>query len=283
MIISKLSGGLGNQLFQYAIGKSLAQKHNTILKLDISEFSNDFRRRFSLDNWLTSFQVATASDIHLVAGWGDNKHKYIRPLNRFLGKHIYYENQFMFIPEFQFFKNNSLLIGCWQSFWYFANIENELKTELQLTVPLSLIYQDFLREINTETSVSIHIRRGDYVNNSYYARIDMNYYLSAIQFIINRIGDITVFVFSDDIPWCRENINTSCTVVFVDTNLETNPNFDLWLMSRCKHNVIANSSFSWWAAWLNPNPDKMVIAPKNWFSDPKILTRDLFLANWDIL
>jgi hypothetical protein len=132
--------------------------------------------------------------------------------------------------------------------------------------------------------VSLHIRRGDYVSNKstlqFHGLLEMDYYLQAISQIKEKEKAIELFVFSDDLAWCQSHLNLSEKIHFVDVNSKRDFHFDLFLMSHCKHNIIANSSFSWWGAWLNKNSEKIVIAPKKWLADTSVNTKDIIPSTW---
>ncbi|MCK4744844.1 alpha-1,2-fucosyltransferase, partial [Candidatus Parcubacteria bacterium] len=176
---------------------------------------------------------------------------------------------------------NIYLDGYWQSEKYFKNIENSIRKEFTLKNDLQLKAKKLLRKIKNTESISIHIRRNDYIShkpaNQYHGVCHLSYYKKAINVIIKKIDDPHFFVFSDDIDWCKKNLKIKFPTIFVEGNKDYE---DLILMSKCKHNIIANSTFSWWGAWLNNNPNKIVIAPKKWFRKKSINTKDLIPKTW---
>lgn len=241
MIIIKLQGGLGNQLFQYAFGRSLSVKENKILKLDISNYDSDPLRSYKLRHFNIKERIAFPLEIF----WS----KMIKRLG---------------------FGQSSYLEGYWQSEKYFSDIEDTIRREFKLKDPLKNEAQKFSDEIKNTNSVSLHIRRGDYVTNDklkgFLQPLPLAYYNEAIEIVEKKIDKPHFFVFSDDIAWVKDNLKINHQVSYVSgSGIEDHE--ELALMSQCKHNIIANSSFSWWGAWLNDNPGKIVIAPKNWFSD----------------
>ncbi len=139
-------------------------------------------------------------------------------------------------------------------------------------------------ELSRCNGVSIHIRRGDYVTNTsandFHGLCSLEYYSAGIEYVLSRVPDATLDVFSDDIEWARLNIRIPAPTIFIDHNQGRSSWEDMRLMSRCQHHIIANSSFSWWGAWLNPSPDKIVIAPSKWFADSSILTDDIVPSTW---
>lgn len=237
MIISKIQGGLGNQIFQWAYGKFLSTKNKTNLHLDLSFFTNQYgntNRNFEL-NLFPKIDLPK-SDI--------TKKPFVYINDNFQFKNLNYDDQY-----------NYYLNGFWQSEKYFIEVSDLIKDQLSPTEDQLITLK---KNINPN-SVSLHIRRSDYLtSNGFHPVQTLEYYKNAI----NKIGKYeNLYVFSDDIDWCKNNLEFK-NIVFVEgkTNIE-----DLWLMSLCDHNIIANSSFSWWGAWLNNNPNKMVIAPKLWF------------------
>ena len=144
--------------------------------------------------------------------------------------------------------------------------------------------QMFSDRIQSTESVSLHVRRADYIQNALTNKIhgtcDQDYYDRAIRYIAERVIDPHFFIFSDEPEWVKENLKIDFPMTVVDCNDASRNYEDLRLMSTCKHNIIANSSFSWWGAWLNPNPDKLVITPEQWFNDKKRNTKDLIPEQW---
>lgn len=177
--------------------------------------------------------------------------------------------------------SNLYYIGYWQSYKYFSSIESELRKIF--TFPNSIIdnYNKNLSDvILSSNSVSLHIRRGDYVGNSIYENIaTLDYYQRALDYMDKNVLNMKLFLFSNDVEWCLNNLNLkNCTVVSHNTG--TNSFWDMYLMSSCKHNIIANSSFSWWGAWLNTNPGKIVISPKRWINDNRVNIDDIIPETW---
>ncbi len=292
MIIVRLLGGLGNQMFQYAIARHLSILKKTTLKFDITGFNKDLYkeggtiRNFGLNIFKIEPIIATDEDIDIVKSSKPELLERLR--NRFLNKVISNEvyEQKLFSFDKNIFKSlsNTYLIGYWQSPKYFNSIRNILLKDFELReIPTTNEYP-FLDKIKKDNSVSIHIRRGDYSSNPEYFKIhglcSIEYYQSAIECICKKITNPVFYVFSDDMEWVKKNIQIKSTCIYVTEANNEKDYFEMHLMSLCKHNIIANSSFSWWGAWLNQNPEKVVIAPKQWMNDPAIDTRDLVPANW---
>ncbi len=286
MIIIKLVGGLGNQMFQYALGRHLALLNNTKLYLDITHYETDTLRKYELSCFDIQAKIADKQML-------DDFTQYPHHLSRWQRLCQYYilgrRNLMITEPHFQYaegiagnYKENIYLAGYWQSEKYFKAVETLIRKDVMLVKPLTFKAQEFERIIKSKNSVSLHIRRGDYIANATVLEVhgvcSLNYYQQSIELIKQRIEKPTFFVFSDDITWCKANLQIDSEVVFIE-NLQYNYE-DLRLMSSCQHHIIANSSFSWWGAWLNPNPDKIVIAPKEWFATTERNYQDVIPETW---
>jgi Glycosyl transferase family 11 len=281
MIIARLSGGLGNQLFQYAAAKALATHLNTTFKLEtITSLQKDKLRHIALHDLSTRFELATIKEVKQFV-YFPSLYRHEPAFFSKLGKHIYREPGFHF--DEQFFKQTDpvFIDGFWQSPSYFKNIETIIRQDLTIKEELIKAVKEKGKELETTSSVAVHIRRGDFLKPkaaAYHGVLDAAYYVKAIELVKEKIPGATIHYFSDDIEWVKQHLpgaNAIFVSSFTKSALE-----DFYLMTKCKHNIIANSSFSWWTAWLNNNPGKIVIAPKNWFVDSNIKTNDLIPAEW---
>jgi hypothetical protein len=268
MIIVEISGGLGNQFFQYAAGRALAKKLDCNLALDTSFYARQTLRKYELSDFNINAREATKREIRNAGGSRGAFSRLVRRLGfdrKVFPQYIKELESFNYMSEINDAKSGTYLKGYWQNFRYFNNIQEELYTELNAKRPLSMSGERFLTDIKRSESVSIHVRRGDYVEDETVASIHglctMDYYKSCILYIQKYVDKPVFFVFSDDIAWCKENFKFLTGVIFVE-NTESGIE-DLQLMKLAKHNIIANSSFSWWAGWLNENSNKIVIAPKD--------------------
>jgi hypothetical protein len=269
MIIVKLKGGLGNQMFQYALARHVALLRSTELKLDVSALgagtaAGDAVRHFSLAQFSITAPVASDAEIALVKPTDRTFTKLVGKLrNRLLG-----DPTVRFHPSYLKAADSSYLEGYWQSPRYFEAIRETLLSEFTLREPLSPYGQEIAVQMQSSLSVSLHVRRGDYASNPRVLReaglCAPAYYREAMKHIAGRAENVRYFVFSDDIAWVRANLPVGNNAVYV-SNGELTDAQELWLMSRASHNIIANSSFSWWGAWLNQNPAKLVVAPTPWF------------------
>jgi len=281
MIIVRLQGGLGNQLFQYAAGKALATQLNKPFKLEtITSLRKDKRRGLALNDLQTKFELASKKEIKEFIHF---PLLYRHPVSLVkAGKNIYHEPHFHFDQKFFDINDPVFLDGFWQSPLYFKGVEPAIREDFTVRPGLIKNVVDKGREIEAKLSIAVHIRRGDFLNSkitAYHGVLDAFYFEKAIGLLKDKIPGASVYFFSDDIVWVKQNLfmdrNTELVSSYTQSAIE-----DFYLMSKCKHNIIANSSFSWWPAWLNTNPGKIVIAPKKWFADSSINTTDLIPADW---
>jgi hypothetical protein len=206
-------------------------------------------------------------------------------LKKFKFSFYYPEKRFSFDKDALEQKNNTYFEGFWQTEKYFKEIENELRKEFTIVKPLSDYSRSISDNIKNTNAISLHVRRTDYVThsatNEFHGICSPQYYKDAIDYVVNKVESPHFFIFSDDYDWVTENFkNLKYPVNFIKNGPEKNHE-DLTLMSECKHHIIANSSFSWWGAWLNPKKEKIVIGPKQWFKNsPKANTVDLFPTGW---
>lgn len=283
-------GGLGNQLFQYATGRALALKYQTELKLDLSFLNSDpknvyTKRELELHVFNVSANIATDKEVDAFSK-RTLIQKIVRKVFPNSPSKYFVANQkgFEYNDAFEGYPNNSYLNGYWQSERYFATVRDVLLKDLIIKKEMSEQCKLTKGLILNSNSVSLHIRRGDYVSNknaiASHGILSLEYYNKAMTHLNGLHQDLKVFIFSDDMNWVKGNLKLTNECVYVDFNTGENSVFDMYLMSQCKHNIIANSSFSWWGAWLNQNPHKTVIAPEKWFADKKLNTKDLIPNSW---
>jgi hypothetical protein len=290
MITVKLKGGLGNQLFQYAYGRAVSLKLETPLILDISGYENqsevETEREYQLDSF--SLQAKISNKINNTKI--DFLKKFFENLLNKIKNTVNPYNGYIFDPKNLDVKDGAHLDGYWQSEKYFSDIETTLRYDLVLKAKLGAkakLFKERIKQVedNGGISASIHIRRGDYITskyaNTYHGSLDMTYYRKAISTLQSKLcgKQLVLFIFSDDISWVKENLKTEVPYVCV-SRPDISDQEDLVLMSCCNHNIIANSSFSWWGAWLNPRKDKIVIAPKRWVKDRTTNTNDVIPLSW---
>lgn len=277
MIIVRMYGGLGNQLFQLACGIALSRQLNSEILLDCTWYrkKNKFNtpRKCSIKDYKTSIRDANILDrIKLFP-------------NKFVFKNFIYKTIEEKKPYYHFdksiFKNykNIYLDGYWQSYKYFSDVSDVIRdifcdytVNFAEKIPLKF-------EIENTNSISLHVRRGDYIDpNNGMHLLDMNYYNQSINYVNSLVKNPHYFIFTDDMDWVRKHFRLENSTIVESFPVE-DPRIDLHLMSKCKHNIIANSTYSWWGAWLNRNSGKIVISPKNWFKDGRICP-DLIPDEW---
>lgn len=336
MIIVRLEGGLGNQMFEYAMARRLAEKHLSSLKLDVSWFETQKLRQYKLQCFNIREEFATSVEVDAIVGnysilkwlslkianklgfdrlseedretklsisaiiYGHNynffkwwlariKHKAgfhrsvigLHQEGRYLReKYFHFDSTLLNAPDCIY------LDGFWQSEKYFSDIEGILRQEFALKNTQTALFHQIAEKIEGTRSVSLHVRRGDMANhpetNRLHGTCSLDYYDSAIEYIVERIEQPHFFIFSDDPDWVKEKLKlnfrstvVSCGNLFPDYE-------EMHLMSQCQHHITANSSFSWWGAWLNPKTDKLVVVPNNWFGDfvDEHDTKDLIPETW---
>jgi hypothetical protein len=266
MIIINLIGGLGNQMFQYAAAKALALQRKETLKLNTTAFETYTLHQYGLHH----FAIA------------DSKVNFLDKIKSKLFKTKQYtETNFEYNPNVQQLKaQNIILNGYFQSEKYFGIYRKELLELFEIKTELKQQTKDLLKQISNQNAVALHIRRGDYLQNTIHNTDKTDYYKKAIHYISEKVKNPIFYIFSDDMGWVKDHFKINFETHYVDFN-DANTNFeDLKLMSSCQHNIIANSSFSWWSAWLNVNPDKIVIAPKKWFATGHYNSKDVLPQEW---
>lgn len=314
MIIASLIGGVGNQLFGYAAGRALAHKHGSQLKLDTYSLDRSFRT-YCLDNFNICAEKATTRDIFRLDKT-EGLMRLLKPLSpkahfvlyklaqktgsfRFITRYYSYElgtplppllvkrvasqRLFDFDEDFLILPDDIVLLGTWISYKYFDHIRPVLLNECSVKHDLRGHNRETAEKIKNTASVSIHVRRTDKVNDPEYFVTDINYLNKAMAFFYEKLVNPVFYVFSDDITWCKVNIQKK-NAVFVDWNDDAHAYEDLRLMSLCKHNIIAESSFSWWGAYLNQNPKKIVITPPatRWIKRKNSLCEDILPPEWKV-
>ena len=284
MITSELAwGGLGNQLFQYAAGRSLALRHDVNLRLLFNP--SDSQRKITpqkLEISHFNIQAKVISKIqlieHLVPDSFSSLIKGEFP-KTFRESVLHYDKNFLKLGP------NTRLKGYWQSERYFMSCRKVLREDFRIITPPSKQNISLMTEISSLPAVSVHIRRGDYVTNpeanAYHGTCGLKYYKDAMEYVETHMSTAPIFfVFSDDPIWVKQNFKPNFKTFYVDCNDASTSYEDLRLMAACKHNIIANSSFSWWGAWLNKSPGKIVVAPKKWYADTSINNPDMVPDDW---
>jgi hypothetical protein len=276
MIYTQLNGRLGNQMFQYAAARGLAYRHNTTVALD---------PRYALlrgDGTLTRvFDLPVEPNPKLPPAKHENLLGYALWRHLKLRPKPIRERVLSYYPDVATWPNPCYLRGYWQSEKYFAHIADVIRRDFTFPAFSNTQNAEMAEQIAETTAISLHVRRGDYVHLDAHVLCDQAYYDHALERLLPTLDtDPTVFVFSDDPDWAKENLPLPCKKVVVDFNWPEADFEDMRLMSLCRHNIIANSSFSWWGAWLNTHSDKQVMAPSIWFADPNLKNDDILPDGW---
>jgi hypothetical protein len=296
MILVRFTGGLGNQLFQYAVGTALAVKNKTVLKIDTTFLLDRSQpheivthRNLDIDILNVQLHFASEAEInhfngkaypHLV---GKIFNKLLWELGR--KKRLVIEHQRNFIPEILDLGDDQCLVGAWQSEKYFKAVIPELKEQYTFRQELKGQAESVAREIRQCSSLCLNVRRGDYVTSPVYSKtlgaMPVEYFNRSMEKLRSLHKIDNVFVFSDDLTWCKNHLFFKEPTTFVEHDL-AGEKFGtyLQLMSLCKHFIIPNSTFGWWAAWMGNSPEKTVIAPRQWFLDSSYSDADLIPENW---
>ena len=282
MIVSNILGGMGNQMFQYAAGRCLAYLHKTRLKLDVRGFDDYKLRNFDLQSLHTDCHFASENEIRNLLP-SHNFEKALQYLSPKKKRTYYREKYFHFDGDMFNYGSRVYLKGYFQSEKYFFPIKNIIQREFTFKDEFIQRVKEFSIKTRSVNSVSVHIRRGDMKNDPVMAErhgvMPLSYYQKGIEIIRSKISNPQFYFFSDDINWTKENFNNT-DATFVSGEISKTHFEDLYLMSQCGNNIIANSSFSWWGAWLNNNPNKIIVAPNKWFNSGPQDTEDLVPASW---
>ncbi|MGA2121749.1 MAG: alpha-1,2-fucosyltransferase [Methanoregula sp.] len=292
MIIVRLIGGLGNQMFQYALGRVLSLKWHSDLYLDLTHLTtpppNITPRRYALDKFNIEADIASSGLLKQVP-FSQKEIFLIGFRNFFTRKAIF---QYVKEPTVNFNRgmldlpDNVYLEGYWQSEKYFAGISDVIRQDFIILPNPSERNQKILDEIQECNSVSVHVRRGDYITNPETRRIhfvcDEEYYRKALEIIMKQIKNPHIFVFSDDTDWTDNHIMPDAPVTYITHNIDKQSYEDMRLMMHCRHHIIANSSFSWWGAWLGKKPGQLVVAPSRWYNTKLCNYSDRLPSDWII-
>jgi Glycosyl transferase family 11 len=289
-IITQIQGGLGNQLFQYATGRALAEQYRSDLILDIDWYQNTYQdvtpRSFELSKFAIKASVADSYPRVPRLSRLRKTLQSLLPLQPFIlqeKKHYTFDGC---VNQLSLFKDQHLYLrGYWQSYKYFEKIQNLLRLELTPNQGLDSAYGSYFDQISRAGSTMLHVRRGDYIHlaaaSKVHQVVDINYYQAAMQKAFSMQENIQFFVFSDDLPWAKANLPFQEKLTFIE-GAQTHDDViqELSLMRACQNHIIANSSLSWWGAWLKDREDGFVIAPSRWINDASAGVNDLLPPQW---
>lgn len=299
MIILKLQCGLGNQMFQYAFARSLAAENNSKVYLDLSECPKETSQKqgeatkhpYELDVFSFSAETADITSLGLKIREIKKHKKFKRKIKSFFygkSKHsilelreyrdVGYDKSLLKLPD------NTIINGYFQSYRYFDHIRDIIRDDFKFKDSPDEQNRALLQELAEVNSVAIHIRRGDYIHHELAKQnlgtCSLAYYMTAVEEVAKRVENPHFYIFSNDPDWVKENLCLSYPMTIVTHNVGAKNWEDMRLMSRSKHNIIANSTFSWWAAWLNENDDKVVVCPTPFFNKPYISNEDIYPCEW---
>jgi hypothetical protein len=288
MVVVRLMGGLGNQLFQYAAARRIALVHGVPLKLDIAWFAGQRDRAYALHALKIEEAFATPDELRQITGSSTSG---IEKLLFHLRRRFRVGYGWTWIQERRLSpfdrrvaiaRGSVYLDGYWQSERYFDDIADTIHREFAIDVPGD--GRALLDQMAATESVSVHIRRGDYVadprKSAARSVCTPDYYRRCVTLFSERIANPHLFLFSDDPRWVAANLRFEHPTTLVSTVPARPDHEDLRLMSACRHHILANSSFSWWGAWLNPVRGKLVLAPRRWMNDPRVDDRDVLPPGW---
>ena len=292
-IIAQLQGGLGNQLFQYATARALANRLQAHLELDTAWFEDAYADVTKRDVHLSELRIDTRliCQTPLIT----RPKRIRRILQHFLPltPYVYCEHRpYSFerqLSQIHPYQNQDLyLLGYWQSYKYFSPIREQLINEIRPRYDITSAYRPFLTQIQKTSAAMVHIRRGDYVNLSAASKVHgflgLEYYKRGMTTLLERNSDIQFFIFSDDLQWAQENLPFQKSITYIQVSpVATSASQELFLMSQCQYHLIANSSLSWWGAWLahGNNALEKVISPKHWTNDRHTNWDDLLPHSWE--
>ena len=284
-IVIRLVGGLGNQMFQYAAARALSIHTGVQLELDLSWFGTDPDRQYALSPFSIEANIC-GTQVQCRRGTG-LFHRIMRRLEVFRetnGGQVFREASFRYDPRIEHIRPPVFLDGYYQTEKYFAPFRTEIAAEFVVRTQPTPAAAQILEQISATEAVCIHIRRGDYINNpaanAYHGTCSIEYYLAGLGCVIKDLTNPHCFVFSDDPKWVRNNFSPPVPMTLVDIHNTSQAHEDLRLMCACQHYIIANSSLSWWGAWLGSRERKIVVAPAQWFQSGKVDTMDLIPNNW---
>lgn len=289
MIICRMLGGLGNQMFQYAAARSLSLSRGTELRCDIADYRRQtMHQGFELARvFKGSFTLAEETQVKQLLGWRRHPflfrwamHRALSPFNRsqvVVEPHSGYWTGWNGVPR------HCYLSGYWQSERYFDAHAEAVRADFSFAAELEARNAELAGLIRGCQSVAVHVRRGDYVSNptaqATHGTCSPGYYRRAIEHMVERVSSAQFFVFSDDMDWARSHLVSDRPMHFINHNRGKESFNDMRLMSLCQHHIVANSSFSWWGAWLAGHSTQLVVAPRRWFASTQN-DADLVPARW---
>ncbi|MEA5112422.1 MAG: alpha-1,2-fucosyltransferase [Geobacteraceae bacterium] len=297
MICVRLIGGLGNQMFQYAVGRQLSLKYGTELIVDATYLNyipnnntHFVKRDYNLNIFEKKINVIDPLKMNWLPIYSNKSFQRMKHFAKKLfclyklvnGYRIILDhNCFQFDDRVMRSGKNAYLIGYWQNERYFRDIEEQIRRDFRLRIDASEIPSDLVYAIENCNSVCLHVRRGDFLSNPTHGFVGNDYFMRAIDYLKKRAKVDKIFVFSDDIDWCLANLKFDLEHAFVSSrNWKGKMATDLYLMTRCRHFIISNSTFGWWAAWLADTREKVVVSPQNWVNLAGVDASEILPQGW---
>lgn len=288
-VVARIEGGLGNQMFQYAAARALADRLGCDLSLDLSGLACNGDRAYALDQYRIRAKVACEEELQNLPDWRRTRVGRFRSMLSawglpLAGYSVFWPESFAFDPRFNHIQSPVYLVGYWQSEQYFVDHRAALLKDLTRLDALPSPTMQWVARVQGCNSVCLHIRRGDYITNAaasqFHGVCDLSYYDNALTWIGKQHPDIHIFAFSDEPEWVKSHLKTEFPLTVVDANPPEQGGLDLEIMRHCRHHIIANSSFSWWGAWLADSQGQIVLAPSRWFADSSVDTSDVIPKRW---
>ncbi|NYT46273.1 alpha-1,2-fucosyltransferase [Alcaligenaceae bacterium] len=286
-VVIRLVGGLGNQMFQYATARAISLRSDAPLLLDVSWYSGSLDRDYALSPFRIKADVLPVAPSY--KNWFEYWQRWASRLtgstSRYsYGRRVFSEETFHFDQAVLRLEAPIYLNGYFQSEKYFLDIRSVITDEFTLSAPPRFDTQLMLDRIKATDAICVHVRRGDYITNptanAYHGVCSMDYYRKGLSVVASNMTRPHCFVFSDDPAWVRDNFETELPMTLVDIHGVSEAHEDIRLMAACQSFVIANSSLSWWAAWLGNSEEKTVVAPRQWFKNSSVKSADLVPKEW---
>jgi len=310
MVVSRISMGLGNQMFQYAAGRSLSLTIAQTFKVDISSYSRYGLRKYEIAEffeveppiateeelsgfkfshpvrraWNKVFRKNRITSLPYEEKWPArllyNFFYIFQPPHR---RPVFEERQFHFDKNFFNTRNIVCLKGYWMSYKYFKDYEDIIKKDFTIRKEKLERVQYLADEINNCNSVAVHVRCGDKMEAKYlklYGELSASYYKSGIEYITEKKGNLHLYVFSDDIEMAKNYLPVNVPCTYVSKYISKSAIEDFYLITQCKNVIMANSTFSWWAAYLNSHSDKIVVTPERWYNISSYDYKDIYYPSW---
>ena len=284
MIVARIEGGLGNQMFQYAFGLQLASQNQTELILDLASYGSRPDHGYLLNQFSIDAREMLPSERKRIPGKYRTGKRSLIPLLRLTSNRLQRlrERPFGFGENYMSAGDNRYLVGYWQSEKFFRDVVPRIREQFQPRSPLSTPSARIHERMLSRSSIAIHVRRGDYITSKPMAtrNLSLEYYQLCVEMQLEKRPQSEVYLFSNDMQWCREHLKLPCPVHFIDYNNNATAHEDLWLMTAAESCIIANSTFSWWGAYLSRRSNNTVYAPSSWYRPNTLDDQHINCGQW---